>query len=85
MIVASGAQYRKLPLEGWDAFEGAGIYYAATDIEARACAAQPVAVVGGANSAGQAAIFLADAGSQVHPSSEAKSSTPACLDTWSNA
>jgi thioredoxin reductase (NADPH) len=66
VIVASGAQYRKLPLEGWDAFEGAGIYFAATEIEARACAARPVAVVGGANSAGQAAIFLADAGSQVH-------------------
>jgi thioredoxin reductase (NADPH) len=66
VIVASGARYRRLPLEGWDTFEGAGIYFAATDIEARACAAQPVAVVGGANSAGQAAIFLADAGSQVH-------------------
>jgi thioredoxin reductase (NADPH) len=66
VIIASGAEYRKLPLDGWSAFEGAGIYYAATDIEARACAAQPVAVVGGANSAGQAAIFLADAGSAVH-------------------
>jgi thioredoxin reductase (NADPH) len=66
VIIASGAQYRRLPLEGWETFEGAGIYYAATDIEARACATQPVAVVGGANSAGQAAIFLADAGSEVH-------------------
>jgi thioredoxin reductase (NADPH) len=66
VIVATGAQYRKLPLDGWSAFEGAGIYYAATEIEARACVSQPVAVVGGANSAGQAALFLADSGSQVH-------------------
>jgi thioredoxin reductase (NADPH) len=66
VIVATGAQYRTLPLEGWSSFEGAGIYYAATDIEARACAAQPVAVVGGANSAGQASLFLADSGSPVH-------------------
>lgn len=66
VIIATGAQYRKLPLEGWSRFEGAGIYYAATDIEARACASQPVAVVGGANSAGQASLFLADSGSEVH-------------------
>ncbi len=66
VIVATGAQYRKLPLDGWSTFEGAGIYYAATDIEARACTPQPVAVVGGANSAGQAAIFLAENGSPVH-------------------
>jgi thioredoxin reductase (NADPH) len=66
VIIASGAQYRKLPLDNWDQFEGAGIYYAATEIEARACISQPVAVVGGANSAGQASLFLADGGSQVH-------------------
>lgn len=66
VIVATGAQYRKLPLEGWSRFEDAGIYYAATEIEARACAPAPVVVVGGANSAGQAALFLAEAGSQVH-------------------
>lgn len=66
VIIATGAQYRKLPLDGWSRFEDAGIYYAATDIEARACAPLPVAVVGGANSAGQAALFLADAGSRVH-------------------
>jgi thioredoxin reductase (NADPH) len=66
VIVATGAHYRKLPLEDWDRFEGAGIYYAATDIEARACMSQPVAVVGGANSAGQASLFLADGGSPVH-------------------
>jgi thioredoxin reductase (NADPH) len=66
VIIATGAQYRKLPLDGWDGYEGAGIYFAATEIEARACATQPVAVVGGANSAGQAALYLADSGSQVH-------------------
>jgi thioredoxin reductase (NADPH) len=65
VIVATGARYRKLPLERWGDYEAAGIYYAATEIESRACARGRVTVVGGANSAGQAALFLADAGSQV--------------------
>jgi thioredoxin reductase (NADPH) len=60
VIVATGARYRKLPLANWDHFEGAGIYYAATELEARACRSHPVAVIGGANSAGQAALFLAE-------------------------
>lgn len=59
VIVATGARYRALPLARWSAFEGAGIYYAATELEARSCEGRPVAVVGGANSAGQAALFLA--------------------------
>ena len=59
-MIATGARTSKLPLERWSDYEGAGIYYAATGIEARACAAQPVTVVGGANSAGQAALFLAN-------------------------
>jgi thioredoxin reductase (NADPH) len=59
VIVATGARYRKLRLEGWEKFEGAGIYYAATELEARGCAGRPVTVIGGANSAGQAALFLA--------------------------
>ena len=59
MIIATGARYRTLALEGWEKFEGAGIYYAATELEARGRAGQPVTVVGGANSAGQAALFLA--------------------------
>jgi thioredoxin reductase (NADPH) len=63
--VATGARYRTLPLERWDDFEGAGIYYAATELEARTCTPDPVTVVGGANSAGQAAIYLADSGSTV--------------------
>ena len=65
VVIATGARYRALPLERWTDFEGAGIYYAATNIEARACAQNPVAVVGGANSAGQAALYLAGRGSKV--------------------
>jgi thioredoxin reductase (NADPH) len=65
VVIASGARYRSLPLEGWSAYEGAGIYYAATTLEARECGARPVAVVGGANSAGQAALYLASLGSRV--------------------
>jgi thioredoxin reductase (NADPH) len=65
VVIATGAKYRTLPLDRWAAFEGAGIYYAATEIEARACGPHPVAVVGGANSAGQAALYLAGRGSQV--------------------
>lgn len=49
----------------WQEFEGAGIYYAATDLEARTCDDRPVTVVGGANSAGQAAVYLAGRGSAV--------------------
>ena len=51
VVIATGARYRKLPLEGWSDYEGRGIYYAATEIEARACASRRVSVVGGANSA----------------------------------
>jgi thioredoxin reductase (NADPH) len=66
VVIATGAQYRKLPLEGWSEYEGAGIYYGATEIEARACNEQPVTVLGGANSAGQAALFLAIEARPVH-------------------
>ena len=66
VIIATGARYRSLPLERWPDFEGAGIYYAATEIEARACGNQPVTVVGGANSAGQAALYLASRDSAVN-------------------
>jgi thioredoxin reductase len=65
VVLATGAQYGKLPLDGWSRYEGRGIFYAATDLEARACVGQTVAVVGGANSAGQAALFLAERGSNV--------------------
>jgi thioredoxin reductase (NADPH) len=59
VIVASGARYRRLAVEDLERFEGAGIYYAATDLEARVCDGQSVLVVGGGNSAGQAAMYLA--------------------------
>jgi thioredoxin reductase (NADPH) len=59
VIVASGAQYLRLPVEDLERFEGAGVYYAATDLEARVCDGSSVLVIGGGNSAGQAAIYLA--------------------------
>ena len=65
VVIALGVQYRKLPLERLKEFEGAGVYYAATDLEARVCGADPVTVIGGGNSAGQAAIFLAQQGAPV--------------------
>ena len=61
VIVATGARYRRLPVHRLRDFEGSGIYYSATEVEARACSHR-VAVVGGGNSAGQAAIFLARKG-----------------------
>jgi len=66
VIIASGAEYRKPALERLSAFEGAGVYYGATPMEARLCAGEDVAVVGGGNSAGQAAVFLASTARQVH-------------------
>jgi thioredoxin reductase (NADPH) len=65
VIAATGARYRRLPIDGLERFEGNGVYYAATDMEARLCAGARVVVVGGGNSAGQAAVFLADSGSPV--------------------
>ena len=59
VIVAAGAQYRKLPLENLPQFEGSGVYYAATFVESQVCGGEEVIVVGGGNSAGQAAVFLA--------------------------
>lgn len=65
VVIASGARYRRLAVADLARFEGAGVYYAATDLEARICAGQDVVVVGGGNSAGQAAIYLAQQGSPV--------------------
>jgi thioredoxin reductase (NADPH) len=65
VIAATGARYRRLDAHGLEEFESKGVYYAATEIEARLCAASPVVVVGGGNSAGQAALFLAQSGSPV--------------------
>ena len=65
VIVASGARYRRLDAARLPDFEDNGVYYAATEIEARLCAGSPIVVVGGGNSAGQAALFLAEVGSRV--------------------
>jgi thioredoxin reductase (NADPH) len=58
VIVATGAQYRRLDVPRLEEFEGGGVYYAATQAEAQMCAGDPVVIVGGGNSAGQAAMFL---------------------------
>jgi thioredoxin reductase (NADPH) len=65
VVVATGAHYRRLDVDRLADFECKGVYYAATAMEARECAQSPVVVAGGGNSAGQAATFLADAGSRV--------------------
>ena len=65
VVVATGASYRRLAVERLEDFEGAGVCYAATEVEAQACEGEPVVVVGGANSAGQAALFLAGRGCYV--------------------
>lgn len=66
VLVATGARYRRLGLPRQEVFEGAGIYYAATDLEARFCRGAEVVVVGAGNAAGQAAMFLAGAACRVH-------------------
>ena len=65
VIAATGASYRRLEASGLSDFEGNGVYYAATDMEVRMCGLSPVVVVGGGNSAGQAAIFLSQGGCAV--------------------
>jgi thioredoxin reductase (NADPH) len=59
LLIATGADYRLLNVEGCERYEGSGVYYAATPIEAQMCRGSDVVVVGGGNSAGQAAVFLA--------------------------
>jgi len=66
VIIATGAQYRKLPLENLSRFEGAGVYHGATFVEAQLCGGEELVVVGGGNSAGQAAVFLAQTTKRVH-------------------
>jgi thioredoxin reductase (NADPH) len=66
VIVAAGVQYRRLPIDRLEAFEGAGIYYAATEIEARYCKGAQAVIIGGGNSAGQAAMYLSRSASCVH-------------------
>ena len=66
LIIASGAQYRKLAIANVSQFEGAGVYYAASRMESQLCGGEEVVVVGGGNSAGQAAVFLAQTARHVH-------------------
>jgi thioredoxin reductase (NADPH) len=66
VVVATGVQYQRLALPRLEEFEGAGVYYAATDMEARFCRSSSVIVVGGGNSAGQAAMFLSRFAQHVH-------------------
>ena len=66
VIIATGAHYNRLPLDRLAEFEGVGVYYAATQAEAQACGSSPVAIVGGGNSAGQAALFLSRSRAEVH-------------------
>ena len=66
VIIATGAEYRRLPIDNLSRFDGAGVYYAATSMEAKLCGGEEVIVVGGGNSAGQAAVFLAETARRVH-------------------
>jgi thioredoxin reductase (NADPH) len=66
VIIATGAEYRKPAIDNLSRFEGAGVYYGATFIEAQVCGGEEVIVVGGGNSAGQAAVFLAQTAKRVH-------------------
>ena len=66
VVIASGAEYRKLPLTNLSQFEGVGIYYGATQMEGQLCAGEEAVVVGGGNSAGQAAVFLSGIAKHVH-------------------
>jgi len=66
VIIASGVEYRKLAVEGAQRFEGTGVYYSATPAESQLCRAEEVIIVGGGNSAGQAAVFLANEARRVY-------------------
>jgi thioredoxin reductase (NADPH) len=66
IVIATGAEYRRPPCKNLSRFEGAGVYYGATFVEAQLCDGEEVIVVGGGNSAGQAAVFLAETTNRVH-------------------
>src|SRR5918997_1239021 len=66
IVIATGAEYRRPPLEKLSRFEGAGVYYGATFVEAQSCGGDEVIVVGGGNSAGQASVFVAETTKRVH-------------------
>jgi len=66
IVIATGAEYRRPPCKNLSRFEGAGVYYGATFVESQLCSGEEVIVVGGGNSAGQAAVFLAETTKRVH-------------------
>jgi thioredoxin reductase (NADPH) len=66
IVIASGAEYRKPAISNLAQFEGSGVYYAATFMESQLCRGEEVVVIGGGNSAGQAAVFLAQTTARVH-------------------
>jgi thioredoxin reductase (NADPH) len=66
VVLATGAQYRKLPLDNLSKFEGAGVYYSLTHLESQMCGGEEVVVVGGGNAAGQAAVFIAGTARRVY-------------------
>lgn len=66
IVLAAGAQYNKPPIKNLERFEGIGVYYGATNMESQLCAGEEVVVIGGGNSAGQAAVFLSDRARKVY-------------------
>lgn len=66
VVIATGVQYRRLPIDRLEDFEGAGVYYAATEMEARLCGSSEAVIIGGGNSAGQAAMYLSRSAKHVH-------------------
>jgi thioredoxin reductase (NADPH) len=66
IVIATGAKYRRLEVPSFERYENAGVYYCATYLESQQCHGEEVAIVGGANSAGQAAVFLSGAAKHVH-------------------
>src|SRR5215211_885771 len=66
IVIATGAEYRRPPFKNLSRFEGAGVYYGATFVESQSCSGEEVIVIGGGNSAGQAAVFLAEMTKRVH-------------------
>jgi thioredoxin reductase (NADPH) len=66
VVIASGARYRKPALVNVERFEGAGVYYSATHLESQICEGEEIAIVGGGNPAGQAAVYLADRAAKVY-------------------
>ena len=66
VLIATGVQYRRLPIDRLEDLEGAGVYYAATEMESRLCGESEAIIVGGGNSAGQAAMYLSRSAGHVH-------------------